>query len=203
MIKYSAAGLALALLAGPAFAADLPSRKEPIYPPPPPPFTWTGLYGGVNIGYGFGNGDRDYGGSTTGFPVITNGIAAWTISNDLKGVLGGGQVGFNYQFNPWLVVGLEADAEATDVHSQGYGVGPGVGPAGPLFTNFVYATQNKSVDWFGTVRGRVGVTFPSMPESVDLRHGRLRLWRRRPQRQRLGLLYRPAYRRPRGRGNQL
>ncbi len=26
-----------------------------------------------------------------------------------------------------------------------------------------YATQNKSVDWFGTVRGRVGVTFPTMP----------------------------------------
>ena len=162
MIKHSAvASLALALVAGSAFAADLPSHKAPILPPPPPPFTWTGLYGGVNIGYGFGNGDQDYGYALTAFPNLF-GIPAWTISNDMNGVLGGGQVGFNYQFNPWLVVGLEADVQASDVHSQGNGVGGGAGLV-PAFNNFVYATQNKSVDWFGTVRARVGVTFPSFP----------------------------------------
>jgi outer membrane immunogenic protein len=161
MIKHSAAaGLALALVAGSAFAADLPYRKGPIIEPPPP-FSWTGLYGGVNIGYGFGNSDQDPGYATTAFPNFY-GIPAWTIPNNLNGVLGGGQVGFNYQFNPWLVVGLEADVQASDVHSQGNGIGAGAGPFA-IDSNVAYATQNKSVDWFGTVRGRVGVTFPSFP----------------------------------------
>ena len=168
MIKHSAAaGLALALVAGSAFAADLPSVKAPILPPPPPPFTWTGLYGGINIGYGFGNGDQDPGFATTAFPNVF-GFPAWTISNDMNGVLGGGQVGYNHQFNPWLVVGLEADIQATDVHSQGSGLGGGTGTSSfavlaPTTPNFVFATQNKSLDWFGTVRARVGVTLPSFP----------------------------------------
>ncbi len=161
MIKHSAAaGLALALVAGSAFAADLPYRKAPIIEPPPP-FSWTGLYGGVNIGYGFGNGDQDQGYATTFFPNFF-GFPAWTISNDMSGVLGGGQVGYNYQFNPWLVVGVEADVQASDVHSQGSAIAGGAGFI-PAANNLVYVTQNKSLDWFGTVRGRVGVTFPGMP----------------------------------------
>ena len=47
--------IALALAAGSAMAADLPSRKEaPVYvPPPPPPPMWTGFYAGLNIGGGW------------------------------------------------------------------------------------------------------------------------------------------------------
>ena len=64
MNKFTAAAsVALALVAGSAFAADLPSRKEaPVYVPPPPSFSWTGLYGGINIGYGFGDGSQEWGG---------------------------------------------------------------------------------------------------------------------------------------------
>ncbi|ARN83587.1 hypothetical protein B1812_11295 [Methylocystis bryophila] len=164
----SATALSLALTAS-AFAADLPSYKAPLVAPPPP-FTWTGLYGGINIGYGVGNGDQDSGYAVTLFPA-SFGIPGWTISNDLNGVVGGGQVGYNYQFNPWLVVGLEADLQASDVHSQGTGVGIGTLGTGSAFipqlnpatSNFVFASQNKSVDWFGTVRARVGVTLPSFP----------------------------------------
>ena len=158
LLSVTAIGFALT---GSGFAADLPSVKAPIIEPPPP-FSWTGLYGGVNIGYGFGNGDRDYGTGSTGFPQFL-GIPAWTISNDMSGVLGGGQVGYNHQFNSWLVVGIEADAQATDVHSQGVGIGPAAGGAQGGLADFAYATQNKSVDWFGTLRGRVGVTFPTWP----------------------------------------
>ena len=167
MIKLaSVAGLALALSISSTFAADLPSLKAPIVAPPPA-FSWTGLYGGVNIGYGFGNSDRD-----PGWLEIQPYVApcctlllpspAWSISNDPHGVLGGGQVGYNFQFNPWLVFGLEADIQASDVHSQGNGSGSvdGIRSFGP---SFAYASQNKSVDWFGTVRGRVGVTFPNLP----------------------------------------
>jgi opacity protein-like surface antigen len=165
MIKLAAAaGIALALTTGSALAADLPSLKAPIVVPPPA-FSWTGLYGGVNIGYGFGNGGQDPGSMVYApfhccVPPVQLASSAWSISNDPRGVLGGGQVGYNHQFNPWLVIGLEADVQATDVHSQGNGIGGAADIFGP---HFGYATQNKSVDWFGTVRGRIGVTFPNLP----------------------------------------
>ncbi len=54
-ILFAVSAVALALSAGSAMAADLPSRKEaPVYvPPPPPPPMWTGFYGGLNIGGGW------------------------------------------------------------------------------------------------------------------------------------------------------
>ena len=57
-ILFTVSAIALALSAGSALAADLPSRKEaPVYvPPPPPPPMWTGLYGGLNIGGGWTSG---------------------------------------------------------------------------------------------------------------------------------------------------
>ena len=44
-ILFAVSAVALALSAGSAMAADLPSRKEaPVYvPPPPPPPMWTGF----------------------------------------------------------------------------------------------------------------------------------------------------------------
>ncbi len=164
-----AAGLTLALVSGSAFAADLPSRKEaPVYAPPPAPvFTWNGLYGGVNIGYGWGAGGDErgslaypaYNNPNLAYPVAPNG-AFWGGNNDINGVLGGGQVGYNYQFSPWLVVGVEADIQAADLNSQRHFVGPGFDP---LYSHVAAVNSAKYVDWFGTVRGRVGVTLPSMP----------------------------------------
>ena len=158
MTKLTVASVVLALAAGSAFAADLPSRKAPILPPPPAPtFTWTGLYGGVNIGYGFGNSNSETGSLGyigAGAPLGS----AWSVPQDLSGVLGGGQVGYNYQFSPWLVVGLEADIQASDVHSTVNAVN-----ALPDFGGHVQSVNStKSVDWFGTVRGRIGFT-PFMP----------------------------------------
>jgi len=165
----SAAGIALALVAGSAIAADLPSRKAPpVYVAPAPVLTWTGIYGGINIGYGFGNNSNENGGLAylSGFAPVSTTLplaSAWTLPQNLNGVLGGGQVGYNYQFNPWLVVGLEADWQASDVHStvQGWN---GVAEPAPWFGHLQTAYSTKSVDWFGTVRGRIGVTLPSIPQ---------------------------------------
>ncbi|QGM44880.1 outer membrane protein [Methylocystis heyeri] len=169
MTKFTAAAsVVLALVAGSAFAADLPSRKaEPVYVPPAPTFTWTGLYGGVNIGYSFGAGGNENGG--LGY-IVTNapagtplpGGAAWNLPSNINGVTGGGQVGYNYQFNPWLVIGLEADIQASDAHSQSAGAG-GAATVAPWFPHSALVNSTKSVDWFGTVRGRVGLTLPSYP----------------------------------------
>ncbi|BDV39915.1 outer-membrane immunogenic protein [Methylocystis bryophila] len=159
-----AASLALGLVGGSAFAAGVPSLNAPIIVPPPV-FSWTGLYGGVNIGYGFGNNNQDPGGLVyERFLCCIVPGSAWSIPDDPRGVLGGGQAGYNHQFNPWLVVGIEADTQATDVHSQGNGINgaPGVGAIG-TGPHFAFASQNKSVDWFGTVRGRIGVTIPNLP----------------------------------------
>jgi opacity protein-like surface antigen len=172
----AAAGIVLALVAGSAIAADLPNKKGPVFVPPPPPPMWTGLYGGVNIGYGFGAGSQDQ--YSMGYiapwaipaplaavavlpPVVAFPFgSAGGISQDLNGVIGGGQVGYNHQFNPWLVVGVEADLQASDVHATTTGWGGVQDVFGPHLQT---AITTKSVDWYGTVRGRVGVTLPSMP----------------------------------------
>jgi outer membrane immunogenic protein len=65
---------------------------------------------------------------------------------DEGGVLGGGQLGYNHQIGPLFVVGLEADF-------QGTSLGGGRGPLG-----FVPLGRSSGLDWFGTARGRVGIT---------------------------------------------
>lgn len=66
----------------------------------------------------------------------------WLGSNG--GVSGGGQIGYNRQLTPLFVVGVETDF-------QGTSLGGGNGGGG-------FGRDNRGVDWFGTVRGRVGVT---------------------------------------------
>ena len=139
----SAASLiALALSAASALAADLPYRKDtPVYVPPPPPLTWTGVYAGANLGggWGAGSGNSNY--------WNTFGLNGGVTNNLGGGVIGGGQVGYNYSLTPLFLVGLETDFQGTTL-SSGNGNG---GPYSP-------GAGNGGLEWFGTVRGRVGVT---------------------------------------------
>ncbi len=161
MKKIILSAVSLAALTASAFAADLPTRKEPLLPPPPS-FTWTGLYGGVNVGYGFGAGGADTGALNGVASAAGGNLAAvaasapiassWNNSITPSGVLGGGQVGYNYQYNPYVVVGVETDIQAADMNgSSRY---PGFG------TGATYVTTTKNIDWFGTARGRIGLTMP-------------------------------------------
>ena len=90
--------------------------------------------------------------------AVPGGSALGGTSN-LNGVVGGGQVGYNWQFSPWLVLGVEADIQASDVHDT---VNSSAAVAGRLRPHLQSATSTKSVDWYGTVRGRIGVA-PFMP----------------------------------------
>jgi len=72
------------------------------------------------------------------------------------GFIGGGQIGYNWQYSPLIVVGLEADIQgalerdsATLTHS--FSDFPSAESSNTAVTS--YTTK---IDWFGTVRGRVG-----------------------------------------------
>ena len=170
--------IALALAAGSAFAADLPSRKEaPVYvPPPPPPPMWTGFYGGLNIGGGWSANsnnnsylpyaDTTYGIGSTPFPGASPNLfflpGGGQTNRNTGGVVGGGQVGYNYQINQF-VIGAETDFQGTSITggNQGNYAGlytspyPGstTGVLSPLVTG---NGGNLALPWFGTVRGRAG-----------------------------------------------
>lgn len=144
-----AAGVTLA--AATASAADLPTRAAPPMAPvisAAPVFTWTGFYAGVNAGWGWRSDDDEsvvLGGAVPGTLFFENG--------DDGGLVLGGQVGYNYQIGSF-VVGLEADLQWADT-DEGEDVRfvPAVG--GGVFLPGTF--DNNLSDWFGTVRGRVGV----------------------------------------------
>ena len=102
MKKLFLATTALVVLAATsAGAADMYAR--PAYTPPPPPlpvYSWTGLYFGGNVGYSWGQAKSDRTGSLVGLGVNV------TESQEIDGVIGGVQTGYNYQFGTW-VFGLE------------------------------------------------------------------------------------------------
>jgi len=100
---YFLATTAVAICAaGAAAAADLP-RKAPLQPVAAAvPFTWTGVYLGGHVGYGWAN---------SRWSDLTSGESVSVKNN---GVLGGGQIGFNYQMGTW-VVGIEADYSASGI----------------------------------------------------------------------------------------
>ncbi len=121
--------LAMAGALGPAAAADLPRQmvtKGPAYVAPF--YNWTGLYVGLNAGYGWGTSSWD-GVSTGNF--------------DVNGGLIGGTIGYNWQFGQ-TVLGIEADLDWSGID--------GSTSAGAC-AGLPCRTQN---DWLSTVRGRVG-----------------------------------------------
>jgi outer membrane immunogenic protein len=116
-------GIALAALAiaAPASAADVPMRG-PVYKAAPVSlFNWTGFYIGGNAGYGWGDSDN----------LAPSG---WS---------GGGQVGYNWQYAPNWVFGLEADLSGSNLSDSNAAGAPLV---------------NSKVNYFGTARARLGYT---------------------------------------------
>lgn len=97
-------------------------------------------------------------GNWSGFYVGVNGGGAWSASDDQlayaansfgglspSGGFGGGQLGYNWQggfgYRP-LVLGVETDLQGADIEDKG--------------TDSASAFYKSSLDYFGTVRGRLG-----------------------------------------------
>ncbi|MGA8170408.1 MAG: outer membrane beta-barrel protein [Methylocystis sp.] len=164
----SVAATALALSFGSARAADLPGLKAPpVYAPPPP--TWTGFYFGANVGgiFDASSGARtsasplfdDATGAALGAPSFFGTASAASIVNGGSlsnvGVIGGGQAGYNWQFNNSFLIGLEADIQGSTLSSNA----SAAGAAAESSTGSLVSTTSsltKSLNYLGTVRGRVG-----------------------------------------------
>jgi outer membrane immunogenic protein len=162
MMKFPVAVLIALFGATSAFAADLPARtytKAPVYVDPG--YNWTGFYIGGNVGYSWGR--------SSDTSRLTNGAGATLFtsggSSNLDGVIGGGQIGYNWQVQQSWVWGFEADIQGSDEKgSRGFICGISIcrPPSGGLLALVipgpaVPVTLNQKIDWFGTVRARAGV----------------------------------------------
>ncbi|MBG0811284.1 porin family protein [Methylosinus sp. H3A] len=149
----AASALALAVSAGSALAADLPSKKAaPLLPPPPPPALWTGFYVGLNAGYTWDESSSVTvaSGSLAPFNPIVGIAGSGILGSSIDGFIGGGQIGYNYQFANAFVAGIEADIQGV---AGSNGATSSVAAFGPLTSTI---SASKSIDYLGTVRGRLG-----------------------------------------------
>ena len=130
--------------------------------------TWTGPYIGIKAGYGWGDAGKDAAASSAqrtrvfrafGFPsellvtdeTVAGPAVAGTLSADVDGWLGGGQIGYNWQANG-LLIGVEADIQWT-----GQDGSSAVCTSAACAPGATYANASYDLDWIGTVRGRLGV----------------------------------------------
>lgn len=158
------AGAALAALLGTrAFAADMELKA----PPPPAAPSWTGPYIGLNGGYTWSNdpvqttttnvSSIPFLNGNIGGAVATQGTG--TVPINSNGFMGGAQIGYNKQYNNF-VLGIEYDFQGVARGSnQGtlVNVGTVAGsscPGGCASTGTI--TSSRNLDFLGTVRARIG-----------------------------------------------
>jgi outer membrane immunogenic protein len=170
MKKLALSVAALALTAGSALAADLPSRKAaPILPPPPPPPPmWTGFYVGLNAGgtWAASSNVNIVSGGLYNDPAnayLSGDVFAASANGSLSrgnggGFIGGGQIGYNWQAYNSFVVGVEADIQGI-AGSGGSARFVGAATASDRLSTVAPLTvvdARGSLDFLGTVRGRLG-----------------------------------------------
>ncbi|HEY7661554.1 MAG TPA: outer membrane beta-barrel protein [Xanthobacteraceae bacterium] len=139
------------LAAASANAADL---ARPAYAPPPPAYSWTGMYWGANIGYGWGSSKFDAALNATTLGGTALASTAISESQKIDGVIGGVQSGYNYQFGGW-VWGWETDFQASGQKGGSTFAGVATVPAIALAVPYTVTTDHK-LEWFGTARSRLG-----------------------------------------------
>ena len=166
-IRIAGGCFAAALMTGVSFAADVPVTSLYRSAPPYIPHQnveWTGLYFGVNAGYGWAQnasnvrftGNSNFGGLTN--PVSFLGVVIagptelsgvnLTNSTNLNGAIAGGQIGFNWQAG-MMVFGAELDGQWS-------------GQKGSFIVNCgarCTAAENVKIRSLLTGRARVGLAF--------------------------------------------
>jgi outer membrane immunogenic protein len=123
---------------GSAQAADLSVYKAPpmAYTPAP---DWTGFYIGANGGWGWSNVDT----TVTPFGGILFPFGPFSVNSQRDGAVFGGQIGYNWHFGGYWVVGVEGDFDGAGI--TGVGTGP-----------FGLTTVTSRTNWLASIRGRLG-----------------------------------------------
>lgn len=139
-VNAFAGAVAISFGGGPtAWGADLPGRYEPGQPEPAYTlaYDWSGPYVGGHLGFGWGQ-------ATFTDPIRTPG---WSIRNDMSGVIGGGQFGYNYHYGS-LVFGFEFDISGAGVAGDAIDVAP-----------FLGDHFHTDITVIGTLTARLGYTW--------------------------------------------
>jgi outer membrane immunogenic protein len=153
MKRILSAVMVTAALTAPGLAADLGARSYTKAPALAPVSNWSGLYVGGNLGYGWGDGNTDF--SFLPSPADFN-INNASLRAPSSGVTGGAQVGYNWQVGS-VVTGLEADIQGSGI--KGSARAPAIIQKTGLPDPFgSFLSSEPKLSWFGTVRGRLGVT---------------------------------------------
>ena len=132
--KYASAGIGFGvlLLADAALAADLPLKAPALKAA----YDWTGFYVGGHFGYGLG--------SLGGAEVNALPLQGVVFPHSVTGLIGGYQLGYNRELANRVVLGIEADASFPSPPDR---AALGRSPAAPF---------NTTLDYIGTVQGRIG-----------------------------------------------
>ena len=162
-----------ALIAGSATAADL---ARPVYRTPvvyAPVSSWTGFYAGGDLGVAWANSQTyafsDPGNAafnSCGFCVVPYQPEVLT-SGRKSGLLGGLHVGYNWQFAPKWLVGVEGDFTWTNTLDQsstaplfGNTALPAIQPPNAPIPNSLLNFDNQT-RWLSSIRGRAGIILAS------------------------------------------
>lgn len=147
-MKFRISAIAFLLATAGATAADLaPAPVEPVGPEVA--YNWTGFYAGINGGYAFGS-SRDVTMSELFPGDDPNSDKYGSLSP--KGGFGGVQAGYNWQTGNF-VLGLEGDIQGAGISDKTSRIG--------ATTDYFLSTKSQ-VNWFGTVRPRIGYAFDNI-----------------------------------------
>jgi outer membrane immunogenic protein len=130
-----------------------PAFPKPMILPPPATNKWTGWYGGGHVGYGWGRADTTF----TPLPTATAfiNLAPTKLRPDPKGIIAGGQFGYNKQISPWV---LSAEFTASWSNMKGTAiVTPIIQNNGTPFPGAGFLITHQDTSWFGTLRPRFGI----------------------------------------------
>jgi len=113
----------------------------------------------VNAGASFGSVKTDF--NATPFAVFAEPLSPGFVGSDRtypSGFIGGGQIGYNWQYSPLIVVGLEADFQGALERDSNNLNNPFIftPPATATSTGTQVTDYTTKIDWFGTVRARIG-----------------------------------------------
>ena len=117
-------------------------------------WAWSGLYVGANAGYSAGRSITD---TVFNHPAIGEPVFGLTNTDRFDGGIFGVQAGYNW-LNGNLLVGIEGDLQYSTQRASYASVCPG-DVCNPLFPDTpVTATFEQKLEWFATLRGRLGTT---------------------------------------------